>query len=117
MGKFKEMDIERQERVEAAKELHKYDHDFVSPEIVERFATVFGVKLKAYYQKASPHEPKGLTFADGREGGEGMDAAYMASSICRQLGVDYPEKLGRGSQLHSCAEALTKHFEGLGTAK
>jgi hypothetical protein len=102
-----------QEKIEAAKSLHSYDHVFMSPEGVKRFADVFEVTLRPYYQKASPHEIKGLTFPDGREGDTGMDAAYLATSICRQLGIDYPEKFGRGSQLHSCAEALIKHFESL----
>jgi hypothetical protein len=102
-----------QEKIEAAKLLHSYDHVFISPEGVEKFAKAFEVTLSPYRQRANPNAIKGLTFNDGRAEGEGMDAAFMATSICRQLGVDYPEKFGRGSQLHSCAEALTKHFEGL----
>lgn len=95
---------------EAALALHDYDHAFMSAEGVRWFARSLGVKIKPYLRKANPRDPKGLSFNDGATEAMGMCAAEFAARACRELGVDYPEKYGRGSQLHACAAALEKHF-------
>ena len=98
-------------KLKAVNELREYDHIFLSPEGVERFARAFNVKLTPYRAYANQKEPKGLTLNDGAKSAMGMDAHYMAQAICRQLGVKYVEKHGRGSALRACCDALERHFD------
>lgn len=99
------------ELLEAVAELREYDHAFVSPKGAKRLAKPFGVKPTTYLVQANPNDPKGLTLDDGATEAEGVDAAILAEQICHKLGVNYESKLGRGSQLRSCCDALQKWAE------
>lgn len=95
----------------AVKQLREYDHAFMSPLGVEHFAKAFGVTLIPTRHEATiDRDPKGLMLPDGVTSAIGMDAAAMACGICRQLGVEYEGKFGRGSQLRACCDALEAHF-------
>jgi len=100
-------------KLETARKLHDYDHSFLSDEGVAFFAKAFGLEGKIMPDRieASPNDPKGLTLYDGATSAVGMDETELAELICRHLGVKYEPKLGRGSQLRACADALEKHFE------
>jgi hypothetical protein len=99
------------EQITATEELSTYDHAFLTTEGVEHFTKPFGFRGHTYVHKANPTEPKGLTLKDGATESEGQDAARLAEEICRHLGVEYPEKFGRGSQLRVCCEALLDHLK------
>ena len=98
---------------ETAKSLYGYDHAFISQEGVEHFARIFEVQLTPYRMKADPGAFKGLRLNGGAKSAVGMDAADLACSVCRQLGVEYPDKFGRGSQLRAAVRALETHYQRL----
>ena len=97
---------------EAVDELRQYDHAFVTEKGVQKFAKLFGVTLKPWRHFADPNEPKGLTLKDGAESAVGLDAAYMAAEICRQIIGHDPGAIyiGRGKRFWACCNALEKHF-------
>jgi len=98
--------VRRKAMREAVRELRDYDHCFISQEGADHFAERFGVKLSTHVARANPDDPKGLTLEDGATEAVGIDAADMAESICKSLGVGYVPKMGRGSRLRSCCDAL-----------
>jgi hypothetical protein len=100
------------DKLKAVADLRGYDHAFLTAEGVEDFATRFDLKgkIKPYLAKANPRDPKGLTLDNGATSAIGMDAVILASSICDHLGVKYMSKLGRGSQLRACCDALETYF-------
>lgn len=105
--------------LKAVEDLRGYDHVFLSEEGVNKFSERFGVKLTPAKYYENPRDPKGLTLEDGPEVHKdkrgryamGLDAMVMAMSICDQLGVQYMDKMGRGSQLRVCCDALEAHFK------
>lgn len=106
-------EVPRKAKLDAVAALRDYDHAFLNEKGVAMFAKKFGVKLTPTKHKADagPKNPKGLTLDNGAKFAIGMDAAVMAQIICRQLGVPYEEKMGRGSQLYACCNALEEHFK------
>jgi hypothetical protein len=107
------MELTKAELFKAVDELREYDHAFINPEGAKRLAAPFGVKPRTYIEKVNPNDPKGLILEDGATEAEGIDAALLAMQICGDLSVDYESKLGRGSQLRSCCDALKMWVEGL----
>jgi hypothetical protein len=97
--------------LEAVSKLREYDHAFLTEQGVDYFAKAFGVKLTPYLAYAEPDDPKGLRLERGATSAVGMDAAHMAEVICRELGVAYVPKMGRGFRLQTCCSALEKHFK------
>jgi hypothetical protein len=98
--------------LEAVRDLREnYDHVFLTPEGAEHFAGVFGVPVHTYLAKDNPDDPKGLRL-DPTPGGtprtvaKGVGAHELAAQVCRGLGVSFPIKMGRGSQLRACCAAL-----------
>lgn len=92
------------------KDLRDYDHAFINEEGVEHFAKGFGVALRGHRHHANPDDMKGLTLDGGAKSAVGMDAADLAETICRRLGVSYAPMMGRGSRLRSACNALETHF-------
>jgi len=86
--------------------LRQYDHVFLSPEGADYFSSAFGFRARTYVERATPNEPKGLTLDNGATEAEGIAAHVLAEQICQHVGVRYPEKFGRGTQLRVCCDAL-----------
>jgi hypothetical protein len=103
---------ERAARAQAARELAKYDHCFLNADLLAHFAKAFGLKnqIKPRLEEATPNEVKGLTFFDGASWGVDLDAAELAHTICKLLGVEHDDGWGRGVILERCCSALEKHF-------
>jgi hypothetical protein len=107
-------------KLKAVRRLREYNHVFLSEKGVAGFAADFGVKIlpSKYYEDLK--DPKGLTLDDSPDVHKdkkgrfayGLDAQVLAMRICQALGVSYEEKLGRGSQLRACCDALERHFGG-----
>lgn len=102
------MELTKAELLEAVDELRQYDHAFINPDGAKRLAAPFGVTPRTYVMKANPQDPKGLTLDGGLTEAEGIDAAELGIQICFHLNVDFESKMGRGSQLRSCCDALEK---------
>jgi hypothetical protein len=100
------------DKLKAVADLRGYDHVFISAEGVQRFAEAFGLegKITPTLHYATPQEPKGLTLANGAKSATGMDASVLAATICRLLNVQYEDKMGRGSRLRSCCDALARYY-------
>jgi len=86
--------------------LREYDHAFLTVEGAEYFSKPFGFAARTYVERATPNEPKGLTLNNGAKEARGIAAHHLAEQICDHVGVEYPEKLGRGTQLRVCCDAL-----------
>jgi hypothetical protein len=104
----------KEERLAAIDLLATYDHCFIAQEEVHAITKPFGFLGQTYVAKsnAGPNNPKGLTLAEGLTELRGQDAAVVSEHICRELGVDYMSKFGRGSQLRECCEQLRAFLEG-----
>jgi hypothetical protein len=97
---------QKQRLINAVIVLRGCDHAFLSAEGAIKMCEPFGVKAVYYKHTANPKDPKGLTLNDGANSAVGIGAHVLASYICSQLNVDYEPKLGRGSQLRACCDAL-----------
>jgi len=103
------------DKKEALKLLASWDHAFVSSTGAVKMITALGASAKAgkcYYEENRPSEFKGLNVPGKKEGEKvyGVAAHILAENICRDLGVEYPQMLGKGFQLRVCIVALQKHF-------
>lgn len=91
----------------AVADLRDYDHAFLDEEGVKHFGDIFGFIPRTYIAKADPPgTPKGLTLEGGRKSARGLGAHELAMQVCRHFGVAYETKMGRGSQLRYCCDAL-----------
>ena len=97
---------DKAELLKAVADLREYDHAFITPEGAARLAEPFDVVPRTYLERVNPNDPKGVTFDDGRQEAEGIDAAVLAMQICNAKHVVYDSKFGRGSQLRACCDAL-----------
>lgn len=68
------------------------------------------IHCRSLRSDAGPDNPKGLTMYPGNEGMMGTSGLALAEALCAALNVPYEGKLGRGSQVRACVEALRKHF-------
>lgn len=103
---------DRAAQLAAVNELREYDHAFIGSEGVKHFADIFGLEITPRMVKASPNEPKGLTFTDGVAEAEGMDAAELAELICVRLGCNYGSFLyGRGAKLRVACNSIQTMLE------
>jgi hypothetical protein len=93
-------------------ELREYDHAFLTVGGAEYFSQPFGFRARTSVHYANPEDPKGLTFDNGAKQANGVSAHDLAGQICRHLGVKYDEKMGRGSQLRACCDALDAWIKG-----
>lgn len=100
------------QRKECVDKLRQYDHAFLTVEGAMSFSRPFGFEARTYVERADPSDPKGLTLNNGAASAEGIAAHHLAEQICQHVGVDYPEKLGRGSQLRACCDALELWLKG-----
>lgn len=100
------------ELMEYVNKLRRYDHAFLTVEGAEKLSAPFGFKARTYVEHANPNDPKGLTLNNGAKSARGIAAHHLAEQICDHVGVEYPEKLGRGSQLHACCDALEQWLKG-----
>ena len=99
------------EKIKLIEGLHDYDHAFLTQEGADHFAVPFGLTLKCRRHVADGDvNPKGLTLKDGSRSAVGIDAMILACRIADHLGVTYPEKFGRGSQLHAAVDATLDHL-------
>ena len=98
-------------KLDAVVQLEKYDHCFLTPEGVRMIGEPFGFFGNSP-AVVNSREFKGLT-VEGKEDGEivdGMDAADLATELCKTESIEYPLMYGRGSQLRICCIALRKHL-------
>jgi hypothetical protein len=100
-----------EERLQAVEDLCQCDHGFLTVEGAERFSKPFGLKPRTYVAYSNPTDPKGLTLDDGVKSARGVGAHELAMQICDHLGVKYPVKFGRGSQLRECCSALEQWIQ------
>jgi hypothetical protein len=92
--------------LEYVDKLRHYDHAFLTVEGALNFSRPFGFEARTYVERANPNDPKGLTLDNGAASARGIAAHHLAMQICDQVGVEYPEMFGRGSQLRACCDAL-----------
>lgn len=94
-------------RSEILQTLCKDTHAFWTPEFVTKINDAFGTKLECYTAKATGHkDPKGLTLNNGASSATGLASFEIAPMLCRHFNVKYESKLGRGSQVRACVQAL-----------
>lgn len=88
-------------------------HGFMTPGFVDKVNKAFGVDFQSRRTRAnaSPDNPKGLTFDNGKKVGVGLSALDIACLLCSALRVSYVEKFGRGSQVIACVTALREHLQ------
>jgi len=104
--------------LDAVNELVQLDHVILSRSDAQELAEAMGLDARSVPVYAMEHRPdtlKGARLKGCTEIGEkrmGIGADELAEWACRQLGVKYEPKMGRGSQLRSCCAALCKHFGG-----
>lgn len=103
--------------IEAVEELAGCDHGILTRDGAQTLAESLGLDASAvpvYAIEHHPEEIKGARLAGCTKIGEkrfGIGADDLASWACRQLGVKYTEKFGRGSQLRECCSVLLGHFK------
>jgi hypothetical protein len=93
-------------RIQTVEKLREYDHAFLSVEDAEKLTKPFGFNARTYVATANPKDFKGLTLRGGAKSAKGIGAHELAMQICDHLGVKYPSRSGRGSQLRDCCDAL-----------
>lgn len=95
--------------------LHELDcntHNFWSEEGAKKLLAPFGIdpnKVLATY-KANPHEPKGLTLANGAKQARGASTPAISGAIVSHFGLRSPGMLGRGFQVRADTETVRKHL-------
>jgi hypothetical protein len=103
--------------IKAVEELSECDHGILTRDGAQNFAEDVGLDSSAVPVHAIEHHPeeiKGARLTGCTKIGEkrmGVGADVLASWACRQLGVKYSEKFGRGSQLRECCSVLLGHFK------
>lgn len=101
-------------KLQAIKELVKYDHCFLTPEAVREFSEPFGFKGSSYLATDTRSQHKGLNLGDNFKEGdkaEGQDADNLACEIARKLNLRYSSMFGRGSRLRECCRVVIKHLQ------
>ena len=87
--------------------LDENTHSLLTPGFVDQVNKAFGVSLTPYVHKADGHRnPKGLTLPNGASQASGLAAFELAPLLCRALGVQYQDALGRGFLVRNCTSAL-----------
>lgn len=79
-------------------------HSIWKPEVANDVCDALGVK------HIKPYRIKGQT-AEGVGEVLGVDALDLSRHVARELGVDYPSKIGRGFQAQEIARALARHLK------
>jgi len=100
-------------KLEAIKELVKYDHCFLSPKAVREFTQPFGFEGTTYLGTDTRSQHKGLNLGKGHKEGDkvrGQDADIIACEIARHLKLDYRPMFGRGSALRECCRVVEEHL-------
>jgi len=109
------MAIDKHRVNEALERLSDAHHSALTESAACEIAEALGVPKERIHcrplrSNAGPDNPKGLTMYPGNEGMMGISGLALAEMLCAALNVSYEGKLGRGSQVRACVEALWKHF-------
>ena len=100
-------------KLEAIKELEKYDHCLLTKEAVKQLGKPFGFyNVREYTDSRSKF--KGLNLgSDHKEGDKvmGLAADTLAIELCKKEGVAYIDMYGRGSALRACCRALRQSLK------
>lgn len=92
-------------------ELYEYDHAFLTAEGALHFTKPFGITPKLHIEEANPQNPKGLTLHNGARRAEGVAAHKLAMQIADNMGIQYKEMFGIGSQLRVTCVAILEHLK------
>lgn len=99
--------------LDIVKELHEYDHSFLTEKGALEFSEPFGFKVRCYDAVADgDRNPKGLTLNDGAKSAVGICASDLAEQICEHLKLPVNHNLmGRGFRLRSALDTIKTHLE------
>ncbi|MCW5591025.1 MAG: hypothetical protein KIS74_02900 [Burkholderiales bacterium] len=102
-----------EEQVAAYRTLASYHtHDALTGDEAKRIAAPFGLHHEGYEMRANTGDPKGLWIAGLPKNAKVRRVGMfdLAEDIARHLRLEYPIKLGRGSQARECLAAIAKHL-------
>lgn len=105
-------------KIEAIKELTKFDHQFLSPKGAEEITKPFGIKPRLDVMVDTRSKFKGLTLygknpktgKEYKEGdtSEGISSHSLANQIADHLKIKYIRMYGIGSQLRETCDKILK---------
>ena len=106
-------------KLTAISALRNFDHELIGQEDIDKICEPFGVHIDGFkWYEDYTTNPKGLRLNPGPHVKEdkkgryalGLEASVLATLLCSRLGVKYEGKMGRGSQLRSCCDALEEKY-------
>lgn len=100
------------EQEAALNELCSNTHVLWSQEAAVKLTEPFGFKCRTrtYEADGGPHNPKGLTLANGRPHAVGASSWDISGQICSHVGAKSAAMLGRGFQVRSDCDAIRRHL-------